>query len=65
MAMLDAKCCMLNILGDTLCKVEIDTLVNILVERQHVVQVKSLENTLAKREKEALLQTLAARVSEV
>ena len=31
---------MLNILGDTLSKVEIDTLVEILVERQARVQVK-------------------------
>ena len=40
MAMLDAGCWMLNILGDTLSEVEIDTLVEILVKRQARVQVK-------------------------
>ena len=45
MAMLNAKCLMLNILGDTLSEVEIDTLVDTLVERQARVVVKSLENT--------------------
>ena len=42
MAMLNAKCRMLNILGHTLSEVEIDTLVDTLVERQARIQVKSL-----------------------
>ena len=58
--MLNAKCLMLNILGDTLSEVEIDTLVDTLVERQARVVVKSLENTHEKTKKEMLLDTLAA-----
>ena len=65
MAMLDAKCCMLNILGDTLSEVEIDTLVDTLVEEQARLEVKSLENRLIKREEEAFLDRLPARISEV
>ena len=63
--MLDAACCKVNVLGDTLSEVEIDTLVDTLVERQATMQVKSLENTLAKRKKAAPLDTLVARLSEV
>ena len=48
--MLDAVCCLLNILVDTLSKVEIDTLIDTLVERKARMRVKSLKNTLAKRE---------------
>ena len=65
MAMLNAKCRMLNILGHTLSEVEIDTLVDTLVERQARMQVKSLKNTLEKKAKEVLLDTLAAWLSEV
>jgi len=45
--------------------VEIDKLVDTLVERQERLQVKSLEKRLVKRDKEALLHTLAATISEV
>ena len=40
MVMLNAKCRMLNIIGDPLPEVEIDTLVDTLVERQTRIQVK-------------------------
>ena len=56
---------MLNILRHTLSEVEIDTLVDTLVERQARMQVKSLKNTLEKKAKEVLLDTLAAWLSEV
>ena len=65
MAMLNAKCRMLNILGDTLSEVEIATLVDTMVERQARMQVKSLKNTLEKQAKEVLPETLAAWLSEV
>ena len=58
----DALCCMLNIFGETLSEVEIDTLDETLVERQARMQVGSLENTLAKTEKSALLDKLVARL---
>ena len=57
--MLDSGCCMLNVLVE----VEIDTLVHTLVERQAKMQVKSLKNTLSKRKKAELLDTLVARLS--
>ena len=44
--MLNAKCRRLKILGDTLSEVEIDTMVDTLVERQVILQVKSLKNTV-------------------
>ena len=44
---------------------EIGTLVHTLVERKAIMQVKSVKNTLAKREKAVLLDTLVARLSEV
>ena len=65
MAKLDAGSCILNIHGDTLSEVEIDRLVDILVKRQARLPVKSPKNTPAKIKKEALLVTLAARLSEV
>lgn len=40
MAMLDAKCCMLNILGDILSEVEIDTPDDTLVENQATLEVR-------------------------
>ena len=64
MAMLNAKCRMLNIVGNTLSEVEIATLVDTLVDRQARMQVKSLINTLEKKAKEVLLDTLAAWLSE-
>ena len=63
--MLNARSCVLTKLGETLSEVDIDTLVDTLVERQARMQIKSLENTQAKKEKAALLDKLAARVSEV
>ena len=65
MVMLNAKCRMLNIIGDPLPEVEIDTLVDTLVERQARIQVKSIKNTLEKNAKQQLLDTLAAWLSEV
>ena len=56
---------MLNILRDTLSEVEIDMRVDNLVKRQERVEVKSLKNTVAKSEKEARLDALAARLSDV
>ena len=44
---------------------EIGTLVHTLVERKAIMQVKSVKNTLAKREKAVLPDTLVARLSEV
>ena len=65
MVMLNAKCRMLNIIGDPLPEVEIDTLVDTLVERQTRIQVKSIKNTLEKKAKQDLLDTLAPWLSEV
>ena len=42
MAMLNAVCCMLNILVDKLSENEINTLVDFLVKRKLRMQVKSL-----------------------
>ena len=56
---------MLNIIDETLSEVEIDRLDETLVTRQARIQVGSLENTLAKKEKLALLDTLVARLLEV
>ena len=53
---------MLNIYGETLSEVEIDTLDETLVESQGGIQVGSLENTLTKKEISALFATLVARV---
>ena len=64
-AMLIARCCMLNILGVTLFEVANDMLVDTLVERQARMHVKSLTNTLAKKKKPALLDTLVTRLLEV
>ena len=64
-AMLIARCCMLNILGVTLSEVANDMLVDTLVERQARMHVKSLTNTLAKKKKPALLDTLVTRLLEV
>ena len=47
---------MLIILGDTLFEVEIDRLVDTLLETEARMQIKSLEKTLAKKEKAALLE---------
>ena len=55
--MLNAKFLMLNIFGDTLSEVEIDTLVDTLVERKARMEVKSLKNTLEKKAKQQLLDT--------
>ena len=44
---------------------DFDTLVDTLVERTARMQVKSFKNTVAKRDKAALLDTLVARLSEV
>ena len=41
---------------------EIGTLVDTLVERKEIMQVKSVKNTLARREKAVLLDTLVARL---
>ena len=49
--MLNAKCRRLKILGDTLSEVEIDTMVDTLVERQVILQVKSLKNTVEGKRK--------------
>ena len=49
MVMLNAKCRMLNIIGDPLPEVEIDTLVDTLVERQTRIQVKSIKTHLRKK----------------
>ena len=57
MGMLNAKFLMLNIFGDTLSEVEIDTLVDTLVERKARMEVKSLKNTLEKKAKQQLLDT--------
>ena len=65
MGMLNAKRGMVNIFGDTLSEVEIDTLVDTLVEKQARMQVKSLKNTLEKKAKQELLDTLAAWLSGV
>ena len=43
MAMLNAVCCMLNILVDKLSENEINTLVDFLVETKAKMQVKSLQ----------------------
>ena len=53
--MLNARGCMLNILGVTLSDVENDMLVDTLDERQARMHVKLLTNTLAKKKKPALL----------
>ena len=55
--MLNAKFLMLNIFGDTLSEVEIDTLVDTLVERKARMEVKSVKNTLEKKAKQQLLDT--------
>ena len=65
MGMLNAKRGMVNIFGDTLSEVEIDTLVDTLVEKQARMQVKSLKNTLTKKKKQVPLNTQAAWLSEV
>ena len=57
MGMLNAKRGMVNIFGDTLSEVEIDTLVDTLVERKARMEVKSLKNTLEKKAKQQLLDT--------
>ena len=57
MGMLNAKGGMVNIFGDTLSEVEIDTLVDTLVERKARMEVKSLKNTLEKKAKQQLLDT--------
>ena len=53
MAMLNAKCRRLKILGDTLSEVEIDTMVDTLVERQPRLQIKSLKNTVEEKRRGA------------
>ena len=58
----DALFCMLNIFGETLSKVEIDTLANTVVEKQARMQVGSLKNKLAKTKRSALLDKLVARL---
>ena len=65
MGMLNAKRGMVNIFGDTLSEVEIDTLVDTLVEKQARMLVKSLKNTLTKKKKQVPLNTQAAWLSEV
>ena len=55
--MLNAKFLMLNMFGDTLSEVEIDTLVDTLVERKARREVKSVKNTLEKKAKQQLLDT--------
>ena len=56
MGMLNAKRGMVNIFGDTLSEVEIDTLVDTLVEKQARMQVKSLKNTLTKKKETGATQ---------
>ena len=53
---------MLNIFGETLSEVQIDTLANTVVEKQARMQVGSLKNKLAKTKRSALLDKLVARL---
>ena len=55
MGMLNAKRGMVNIFGDTLSEVEIDTLVDTLVARQAKMQLRSHKNTFGKKQKRQYL----------
>ena len=59
------KCRLLNIFGDTLSEVEIDTLVSLWSRGKQGMQVNSLKNTLEKKARQELVDPLAAWVLEV